>query len=52
MLQWLTDWWRGYSDTDMDRVNLWDTWGSARPLPAQMTKGEYWAYIAKWDRNH
>lgn len=49
MLNWLKNWWRGYSDADMDRVNQWTAEGNY-PVPAQMTKGEYWACIARWDR--
>ena len=49
MLTWLRDWWRGYTDADMDRVNQWAKDGT-QPAPAQMTSGEYWACIARWDR--
>lgn len=47
MLKRIRDWWRGYSDADMQRVL---SWGADRPVPAQMTEGEYWACLALWVR--
>jgi hypothetical protein len=49
MIRWLRDRWRGYTDADMDTVNRWAANG-LRPVPARMTSGEYWAQIARWDR--
>lgn len=47
MFHWLRDWWRGYTDADMARVNEWARVGKY-PLPARMTSGEHWACIAHW----